>query len=72
MKLTRAPRDALLWLSKHNGTGVFDNNGVLLAAGETAPTTRRTWNALRDSGHVVNVGRRVHITPEGAAQCSHS
>jgi hypothetical protein len=50
--ITTAQRDALEWLRKRNGDGVFDRNGVLLAAGETAPVTRSTWNALRDAGLV--------------------
>ncbi|MBX9875008.1 MAG: hypothetical protein K2X84_09135, partial [Beijerinckiaceae bacterium] len=40
------------WLRKHGGDGIFDRNGVLLAAGESAPFMRATWNALRDAGLV--------------------
>lgn len=50
--MTKSQQDALNWLMGHNGTGVFDKNGVLLAAGELAPFMRSTWNALRDAGHV--------------------
>lgn len=50
--MTKAQKAALDWLRAHNGTGVFDRNGVLLAGGELAPFTRATWNALRDAGHV--------------------
>lgn len=50
--LTKAQRDALKWLSEHNGDGCFDKNGVLMAAGETAPVMRSTWNKLRDLGAV--------------------
>jgi hypothetical protein len=50
--LTNAQRDALLWLAEHNGDGVFNRNGVLLAAGELAPVMRSTWNALRALGLV--------------------
>ncbi|WP_332116029.1 hypothetical protein [Azorhizobium caulinodans] len=50
MKLTEAQANALKWLKDRNGDGCFDKNGVLLAAGETAPVTRSTWNALRDAG----------------------
>lgn len=46
--LTPAQSNALKWLRAHNGTGVFNKNGVLLAAGELA----RAWNALRDAGLV--------------------
>jgi hypothetical protein len=48
--ITKAQQAALEWLKEHNGTGVFDKTGVLLAAGERAPFMRSTWNALRDAG----------------------
>lgn len=48
--LTASQQLAYRWLSDRYGDGVFDRNGVLLAAGETAPFTRSTWNALRDAG----------------------
>jgi len=51
-QLTEAQRAALKWLREHNGTGIFDKNGVLLAAGELAPFMRSTWSALRDAGLV--------------------
>lgn len=51
-QLTKAQREALDWLRKHNGDGLFDRNGVVLAAGESAPVMRGTWNALRDAGLV--------------------
>ena len=50
--LSKAERGALKWLADHNGDGMFDNNGVLLAAGESAPVMRSTWNHLAASGHV--------------------
>lgn len=56
--VTKAQQVALDWLREHNGTGVFGKNGVLLAGGEWAPVTRRTWNALRDAGHVTIAGKR--------------
>lgn len=71
--MTKAQKDALDWLKKHNGDGLFDRNGVLLAAGETAPVTRATWNALRDLGLVefykpTGKGRgRCRLTARGAA-----
>lgn len=40
MTLTPAQTNALKWLRAHNGTGVFDKNGVLLAAGELVPFMR--------------------------------
>jgi hypothetical protein len=51
-QLTKAQKDALQWLRDHNGTGLFDKNGVLLASGELAPVRRSTWNALREAGKV--------------------
>lgn len=53
MKLTDAQRNALKWLAARGGDGMFDNDGVLIAAGERAPFMRSTWNVLRDNGHVV-------------------
>jgi hypothetical protein len=50
--ITKAQSDALKGLREHNGDGLFDKNGVLVAGGERAPFTRGTWNALRDLGHV--------------------
>jgi hypothetical protein len=49
---TKAQETALRWLIEHGGDGLFDHNGVLLAAGEIAPHTRATWNALADLGLV--------------------
>jgi 5-methylcytosine-specific restriction endonuclease McrA len=57
--LTSAQRAALKWFTDRGGDGVFDLNGVLLAAGESAPHTRATWNALRDRGR----GRDVRQAP---------
>jgi hypothetical protein len=51
-RLTQAQADALKWLRAHNETGVFNKNGVLLAAGELAPFMRSTWNALAKAGLV--------------------
>jgi hypothetical protein len=51
-QLTRAQKDALKWLAEHNGDGVFDRYGLLLAAGEQGPFMRSTWNALRKLGLV--------------------
>lgn len=61
VQLTEAQRAALRWLREHNGDGLFDNNGVLLAAGERAPVMRSTWNKLRDIGFVefYEGGKRV-------------
>ena len=51
--MTDSEKKALKWLSEHNGDGVFDKHGVLLAGGESAPFRRSTWNHLREAGHVV-------------------
>jgi hypothetical protein len=50
--MTKPQADALRWLIRRNGDGVFDRDGVLLAAGELAPFMRSTWNRLRDLGLV--------------------
>lgn len=44
--ITDAQYRAIKWLSDRGGDGMFDKNGILLAAGETAPHTRSTWNEL--------------------------
>lgn len=50
--MTKAQEAALAWLRERNGDGCFDAHGVLLAAGESSPVMRATWNALRDLGLV--------------------
>lgn len=50
--MTKSQFKALQWLREHGGDGIFDINGVVMAAGELAPFTRSTWNALRDLGKV--------------------
>lgn len=45
-KLTDAQAGALKWLALRNGDGLFDKNGVLVAACEKAPVRRSTWNKL--------------------------
>jgi len=50
--LTAAQIAALKWFREHGGDGVFDRNGVLLAAGESGPHIRRTWNTLARCGYV--------------------
>lgn len=44
--MTEAQLNALKWIAARNGEGVFDRNGVLIAAGERAPFMRSTWNEL--------------------------
>jgi hypothetical protein len=58
-QLTEAQRAALRWLRQHNGDGMFDVNGVLLAGGELAPVMRSTWNKL------VYLGLAEFYGPEG-------
>jgi hypothetical protein len=69
MNLTKAQTEALRWFGHHTGDGCFDRNGVLLAAGETAPFMRSTWNALRDAGMIefYRMGRRgrARLTADG-------
>lgn len=50
--MTKSQQQAVEWLKRRGGDGVFDNNGVLLVAGESAPFTRSTWNALAALGLV--------------------
>jgi hypothetical protein len=57
--LTIHQSEALKWLKEHGGDGCFDIYGVLLAQGETAPVSRRTWNRLRDMGFVEMYGGKV-------------
>lgn len=44
--LSQSMRDALSWLAKRGGDGCFDLHGVALAAGESGPFMRSTWNKL--------------------------
>lgn len=64
---TKSQRAALKWLRDRGGTGLFGKRGVLLAAGEWAPFTRGTWNALREQEFVVFEGRRVTVNEAGLA-----
>lgn len=66
-RATPSQQQAAAWLRDHNSSGVFDRNGVLLAAGETAPVMRSTWNALRDLGCVTinRETKRVELTADG-------
>lgn len=50
--MTDAMKAALKWFREHGGDGIFDNDGVLLAAGERAPFMRSTWNRLHELGLV--------------------
>ncbi len=67
--MTQAQTEALDWLKKHGGDGVFaeKNRQVLLAAGERAPVMRSTWTGLCELGLVEVYGnRRLRLTAEGA------
>lgn len=57
--MTDAQRDALKWLGEHGGDGMFDRNGVLLAAGQSAPVMRSTWNKLAEAGAVEFYGGKT-------------
>lgn len=50
--MTKSQTEALAWLTKRGGDGCFDLNGVALAAGQSAPFMRSTWNALAAAGKV--------------------
>lgn len=65
--ITPAQKSALLWLRNRNADGMFDINGVLLAAGELAPVMRSTWNKLRSYGLVESYadGKRLRVTASG-------
>lgn len=69
--MTDAQNAAARWLRKRGGDGLFDQHGVAMAAGETAPFMRSTWNALRDAGLIefynpTGKGRgRLRLTPKG-------
>lgn len=66
--------EALSGLAKRGGDGCFNRGGVALAAGETAPHTRTTWNNLELIGLVefynpAGKGRgRLRLTDAGRAR----
>lgn len=62
--LTPAQRGALKWLALRNGDGLFDKNGVLVAACESAPVRRSTWNKLIAYGLIEHY-RPCHVGPGG-------
>lgn len=68
--MTDAQKAAIRWLFNRGGTGMFNKDGVLLAAGELAGVMRSTWNALRDAGLVVIEKKRVTITEAGEQHCA--
>lgn len=62
---TAAQHKALEWLKERGGDGLFDRQGVLVAAGERAPITRSTWNALIELGLAeiyLAPGKRLRLT----------
>lgn len=66
MSILESQIKALEWLSARNGNGVFNRRGVVLAAGETAPFMRSTWNRLVLDGHLeVYDKKRVRLTEKG-------
>lgn len=51
-KLSKPQVEALDWLTKRGGDGMFNMYGLVLAMGQVAPHMRSTWNALRDARKV--------------------
>lgn len=48
--LTASQAAAVKWLRERGGDACFDKRGVALAAGESAPFLRSTWNELQKAG----------------------
>jgi hypothetical protein len=71
-EITLNQAKALTWLQEHNGDGVFDRNGILLAAGELAPHRRQTWNALERAGLVEFYGKHVDGTGRGRCRVTNA
>lgn len=65
---TKSLRDALDWLLNHNSDGVFDNNQVLLAAGELAPFMRSTWTKLAKEGFVEFYANNRRVKVKGTGE----
>jgi hypothetical protein len=66
--MSRARKEALRWLGEHNGDGLVERWGTVVAAGERAPHTRQTWRTLHVAGLVEIYGprsRRVRLTDAG-------
>lgn len=59
--MTEAEKKALRWLYDRNGDGVFDKDGVLIAAGQSAPIMRSTWNSLVRQGYVMEYMKRKRL-----------
>lgn len=69
-KVTTPQARAMRWLFNRTGTGLFNRNGVLMAAGELAGVMRSTWNNLIDGGYVERVKpNRLTLTETGHAYC---
>lgn len=74
--MSEATTKALKWLAGRNADGCFDQNGVVLAGGQTAPFMRSTWNKLRDAGLVefynpAGKGRgRLRLTDAGSREAA--
>ncbi len=66
-KLTETQQRALKWLNEHNGSGILDRYGRLVAGGEVAtqfhPTT---WLRLVATGLVNGHEGRLSLTVEGS------
>lgn len=65
-RLSKAQKDALLWLDVHGGDGVFVRGDRVLAEGSIAPHRGKTWKALIDAGaceaYRAGKGRRLRVT----------
>ncbi len=72
MNLSVAQSEALKWLRDRGGDGCFDNNGIVLAGGETAPVMRATWNALRDLRLIEFYNPRSDRKGRGRIRIAHS
>ena len=66
-KLTKAQQRALKWLCDHNGSGILDRYGRLVAGGEVATQFHpATWLRLVAIEMVDGHGGRLNITRNGA------
>lgn len=72
LMLTKSQQNALNAVAARNGTGIFDNNGVLVCAGERLGFMRGTWNMLRAIGLVTIEKKRLTLTDAGRAAVTDS
>lgn len=68
MIMTKAMKRAVEWLSEHNGSGVIDNHGHVLAGGEVAThIAAETWLRLIAWGYLQGHGGRIALGEGRAA-----